>query len=353
MTSFLRRYTQLGNPIAYSGRTNVKHLLPNLSRKRLEKSLNNVDSYTLHRESKSPKYNTVHVYRRRELLQLDLIDISALADSNDGIHFLLVGIDVFTKLAACIPLRRKTKQESARALAALLDTHFPPPHFSRCQTDRGTEWRNILVRRVFRDRGIEHSFPSNKPYHIERFNKTLQRLIYSAMTENNTHRYIDTLDQALRTYNARLHRMIGMTPVEADLPSNKGGILQAVSIEEKRKSRGRKRKPKFAINDVVRILRYRFTFARSYQPIWTEEVFKIRIVHTNMHYPMYEVTNWDGDEEIEGLFYEEELQARPSSVFKIIDVKRHKRVGGRQLSLVLFQGDRDYRWIPREDLTRL
>jgi hypothetical protein len=130
-------------------------------------------------------------------------------------------------------------------------------------------------------------------------------------------------------------------------------VLQVVSVEEKRRSRGRKRVPKFKVNDVVRILRYRFTFARSYQPMWTEEVFRIKLVNTTMHFPMYVLTNWDGDEEIEGLFYEEELQPRPSNVFKILEVKRHKRVRGRQMSLVLFQGDRDYRWIPREDLVRV
>jgi len=353
MTSFIKRYTQLGGPLAYSGRTNVKRLFPNISQKQLLNRLNHVDSYTLHRESKPPNYNSVHVYGRRELLQLDLIDISAMAQFNDDMHFLMVGIDVFSKLVVCIPLRRKTMQESAHALKIMLDERFPPPHFKRCQTDRGTEWKNALVRRIFHERNIEHSFPSNKPYHVERFNKTLQRLLYSDMSENTTNRYIDKLDMAIRTYNTRVHRMIGMSPVEADLPTNREKVLKLVSATEKKKTRKRKRSPKFKIGEVMRILRYRYTFARSYQPIWSEEVFKIKTIHTNLDFPMYALTNWDGDEEIEGLFYEEELQPRPSNVFKIIDVKRHRRIGIRRMSLVLFQGDRDYRWIPRGELFQL
>ena len=38
------------------------------------------------------------------------------------------------------------------------------------------------------------------------------------MTHENTDRYIDALPFLVHTYNNRKHRMIGMSPIEAELP---------------------------------------------------------------------------------------------------------------------------------------
>ena len=50
-----------------------------------------------------------------EIWAADLIDIQAFSKDNSGIKYLLTVIDVFSKFAWIVPLKRKTGQEVANA----------------------------------------------------------------------------------------------------------------------------------------------------------------------------------------------------------------------------------------------
>ena len=64
--------------------------------------------------------------------------------------------------------------------------------------------------------------------------------------------------------------------------------------------------PKFAVDDHVRILKYKNIFAKGYNPNWSEEVFVIKKVKNTV--PWTYVVNGINGEEIVGTFYEKELQ---------------------------------------------
>jgi hypothetical protein len=62
----------------------------------------------------------------------------------------------------------------------------------------------------------------------------------------------------------------------------------------------------FAVGDSVRITEIKDTFDKSYTPRWTEEVFTVsQLQYTDS--PTYKTTDNNG-EEIQGTFYEQELQ---------------------------------------------
>ena len=63
---------------------------------------------------------------------------------------------------------------------------------------------------------------------------------------------------------------------------------------------------KFNIGDQVRISKARRTFKKGYLPNWTEEVFTIT-KRVPRRPPVYKIADHDSDE-VEGVFYEEELQ---------------------------------------------
>ena len=65
------------------------------------------------------------------------------------------------------------------------------------------------------------------------------------------------------------------------------------------------KKPKFKINDRVRIFKYRNKFEKGYKGYWTKEIFKVIINQTNPI--MYTIQDLD-NKEIQGSFYTEELQ---------------------------------------------
>ena len=73
--------------------------------------------------------------------------------------------------------------------------------------------------------------------------------------------------------------------------------------------------PNYAVGDTVRITKKQSVFDKSYLPLWTEEIFKISAIQqTN---PItYKIKDMNG-EEIQGTFYEQELQKTHQDTFRI------------------------------------
>jgi len=75
------------------------------------------------------------------------------------------------------------------------------------------------------------------------------------------------------------------------------------------------KEPKFKIGAKVRITKKKTIFQKGYLPHWTEEVFTVsHIQYTDP--PTYKVTDYSG-EEIQGTFYEQELQKTSQEIFRI------------------------------------
>ena len=55
-----------------------------------------------------------------DLYQIDLVDVSDLSSHNDGSRYLLTCIDVFSKRAWAVPVRRKTGQNVEEASENIL-----------------------------------------------------------------------------------------------------------------------------------------------------------------------------------------------------------------------------------------
>ena len=85
--------------------------------------------------------------------------------------------------------------------------------------------------------------------------------------------------------------------------------------------------PKFLIGDHVRITKKKNLFHKDYTQRWTEEVFKISKIQLTIPVT-YKITDYNG-EEIQGSFYEQELQKTYQSTFGIDEVL--KRQGDKSL----------------------
>jgi hypothetical protein len=96
-----------GHKAAFSAPANIGRSF-GISQEKARRILEEVDSYVSHREYKRPSvFNPYYVYKRRELVQADLIDISELRAHNNGVRYLLLIIDVFTKKIWVYPLKTK------------------------------------------------------------------------------------------------------------------------------------------------------------------------------------------------------------------------------------------------------
>ena len=72
--------------------------------------------------------------------------------------------------------------------------------------------------------------------------------------------------------------------------------------------------PKFSIGDNVRITKKKKTFDKGYTQRWTEEVFKIYMIQLTIPVTC-KITDYNG-EEIQGSFYEHDLQKTSQNTFR-------------------------------------
>ena len=144
------------------------------------------------------------------------------------------------------------------------------------------------------------------------------------------------------------HSSIKMTPVEASKKKNESTVYYNLYGDMKQLSS----KPKFKVGDKVRISKYkRKVFDKGYTPNWTEEIFLIdKIQSTNpITYRLKDLNN----EEIQGIFYEQELLPAKQDVFRIEKVIR--RDYKKKQALVKWVGYSDdfNSWIPLSNLQDL
>lgn len=350
---FNQRYTSLGDPLAYSGVTNVGRIL-GLKSEEVEDRLAHVYSYTLHREYKKPRHhNPFFIYFPRQQLQVDLIDISGLAEDNDGVTFLLAAIDCFTKKAWVEPLQNKKGATVLKALRTIFSNMHTLP--KQIFFDHGKEFVNKAVRTYLIGENVHivHPASTQKAAIVERFNRSIQNLLYQYCTEIGSYRYIDNLQDVVRTYNRRRHRTIHMSPNEAEMERNWNAVRDAHNERYTKLVNLRKRKIKFDLGDSVRIKKLVANFGRGYHQQFKRELFKIVKIDLRMPIPMYVIQSLDDDEIVEGKFYSNELQKVKGDIFKVEKIVKRRRKKDGSIELFIKWMDfssRHNSWIPATNL---
>lgn len=308
-------YHTIGHPIAFAGIHKIyNYYNRRISIDKIKDILSSIDTYTLHREYHEGKRNHSYSHFPRYQFQMDIVDVQELSKHNDGYKYLLTCIDTFTRYAWAQPLRDKSGRTVISAFEEILKSAGKSP--IHLVVDRGTEFYNKHFEKFCKDRNIKYYSPDSSIHgaFIERFNRTLQNIIYRYMTDNNTHRYIYKIDNGkkvnlmpmfLQTYNTRIHRMIGTSPENAENnPQSHVDIRKQLA----KYYLTNPRKPiKYSIGDVVRIAKQRGKFSRGYHKQFQEELFKIKNIIHNKKIPMYEIETYDGTETIKGNFYDFEL----------------------------------------------
>ena len=161
------------------------------------------------------------------------------------------------------------------------------------QTDNGSEFLNRAVQKLFKEYGVHHFATHNeetKASIVERFNRTLKTRMWRFFTKKQLVRYVDVLQDFVRSYNNTFHRTIGMAPSEVNATNQE----EVVGI------------PKYRVGNCVRISKAKRPFKKGYMANWTEELFTIVDAHRSEP-RVYRLADWNG-ERLAGTFYEPELQ---------------------------------------------
>ena len=344
---FIKKYRALTEGFSLGGKTNVFRYARG-KRQDLEDDLTKINSYNLHREAKKPRYyNPIYVYSTRDIMQCDLADMKAMAEQNDGMKYLVVFCDSFSRKVWIRPVPNK---EAVTVYRQLVDIFQETGRFRVLYCDRGREFNNLLLSMELDSMGATMRFPTNKCGTVERLNRTIEMLIYRYLTDRDTDRYIDKLDQIVNLYNDRFQRVIRCTPNFADMPENRNYVINSLSYLYDKIARKRK-KPKFKIGDHVLMQKYRDTFARGYNMTFVQERFKIKVVHDKTPIPMYTIESLDGFETIDGRFYENELTPIKTNWYKV-EIMRQRERDGIQEARIRLEGypNRYNTWVPLEEI---
>lgn len=357
-------YTNPGHPIAFGG-INLLYEYYNrkLNHDKIKNILSAIESYTLHKQYRKGKRNVSFSWYPRYQWQCDLVDVQELAEQNDGVRYLLTCIDTFTRFAWVRMLATKEAKVVLDAFKSILNNAREPPKM--LVLDKGTEFTNKIFTNFCASSNILLRTPDSSVHaaYVERFNRTLQSLMYKYMTENETLRYIDKNDDTgnivyilpnlVNTYNNRKHRMTGFTPFEAE--NNPNTHLDIKLKMSKYHASVKKRDKKFDIGDYVRISSQPGKFSRGYNEQSKTEIFKINNINLKMKIPLYILETFDGSEIIKGSFYDFELTKVSPDIFRIEKVLKTKKTrNGKVQHYVRWKGfsDKYDSWIDGSNIVK-
>jgi transposase InsO family protein len=133
-------------------------------------------------------------------------DVLAMPPQADGLSYLLVMIDHFSRFASAVPMRSKSSADVAEAFASGWLRPFGPPE--RVHSDQGSEFSGTAFASLLREFRIAKSWTT--PYHpqgdgvCERLNRTLLDMI-STTCGPNKGRWSDTITRVCTAYNSGTH----------------------------------------------------------------------------------------------------------------------------------------------------
>ena len=118
---------------------------------------------------------------------------------NDGVKYLLICIDTFSKYAWIPPLKNKSGLCVKEACESILRETVLP----YLQANKGTEFKNTLFQGQLAEYEIQFKTSENddvKAVIVERFNRTLETRMYGNFTHSKSYRYVDVLQDLGHSY---------------------------------------------------------------------------------------------------------------------------------------------------------
>ena len=349
-------YYDVSHPAGYSSIEKLynaaKKIDPSITLNQVKVWLRHQETYTLHRK-------IIRKFRRRKTIargidynwQIDLVDLSKLSVFNRGYKFLLTVIDVFSRYAFVRPLKNKTGLEVSKALEHIFATEKRRPRL--LSSDFGTEFYNANVTMILKKYNIKlfsiHGEP--KMALVERFNRTLKSRMWKFFTNHNTKKYINVLPNLVYAYNNSKHRIIGMAPSQVN-EKNERQLWSKLYSYEFLKSV----KYKFNINDTVRVRKPKGIFEKGYVASWTTYTYTIQERYATN--PVTYKLKDSNDEEVDGTFYEDQLQLVPNprpDITKQIDILKSRSNNGKVQYYIHYKdwNSRFDQWIDKDQLSMI
>lgn len=296
------------------------------------------DAHTLHVPViRNFSRNRIKVDKIDHVWQLDLADMQNISQYNNGFRYLLLAIDVLSKIMYVEPIKNKESISVTLAFDEILKRSKPRiPDL--VNTDKGQEFMGREFQKFLSECGIGFYTTENseiKAAIAERAIRTLKSKIWKFFTARNTRRYIDVLQDIVQAYNQSTHRTIGLAPNDVT-EANQQKVWERVYNIKKPKPN----KKTFKVGDHVRLSRALERFGRGFQQGWTREIFEIVRKIPRKPYPVYQLKDQLG-EVIVGTFYTKELERvtiQPETLYHVESILKTRKRRGKTEYFVKFLG---------------
>lgn len=141
-----------------------------------------------------------------ETFQADLIEMQPYKRENGGHRYILIVIDVFSKMAYAEPLKNKTGLVVTKAMDSIfrkVNQHNPYHHIQNLHTDEGREFYNSSMKQLLEKFKINHysTFSIMKASIVERLIRTIKRQLYMQFSLQGNYKWIKILPEVIDRYN--------------------------------------------------------------------------------------------------------------------------------------------------------
>lgn len=255
-----------------------------------------------------------------DTFQADLVEMIPHSKVNNNYKYILMVIDVFSKFAWTVPLKNKTGKEVTQAMKSIFVESRRIPR--NLHTDQGKEFYNSSFQRLMQEYNINHysTFSKMKASIVERFNRTILTKIWKIFSLQGSYKWCNVLKSVTNTYNNTIHRTIKMKPSEVN---SKNSDLVLRNSYRDNNTLNPHNKPKYKINDYVRINKFKSIFEKGYTPNWSTEIFQVyKIQFTE---PVTYLLKDSTGQKISGSFYEQELmKTKYPTIYLVEKILRKK-----------------------------
>ena len=324
----------------------------NISRKDIKKWLQSQEVHTTNKQIK-------RFIRRRHVISpyidymwdIDTASMLEYKKENKGFGHFILAIDIMSRFVWCEAIKSPTGSAAEGVLKSFFSKDRIP---ERIRSDKGSEFSNDKMQKFFLSHNIKHFVTQNevKANYAERAIQTIKGKLMKYMRANQTHHWIDQLQNFTNSYNNSIHSSINQAPSSVT-KKDEFKLWQHLYVKKK-PYLPKKLSYKFEIGDFVRITRLRHPFERYYSEHWTNELFIIKGRTMKQYIPVYVLVDYDKDP-IEGTFYEAELQkvyADENTMYNIEEERESRIEKGVRETLVKWKNwpEKFNSWIPTKNL---
>lgn len=248
-----------------------------ITKANLKKWLDGQDTEQIfRRQRKSKQKRHIVAKHPNTYIQMDIVDMVRWKPWNNGFSYILVIIDVFTRQGYAYVLKQKSIKETTQAMRKFFSKEFTPQVIV---SDNDSAFLGKQFQDLLKAKGVRH-YTNNVTSHsmlaiVDRFIQTLKSKLVKYLERTKTKKWVHILSRVVDAYNKTPHSgVLNFKPDNIDEDENQK--IAVTTLNSRKEDVNNKITfPDVLVGDKVRIQIRKEQFRRSFDPVYSKEVFDV------------------------------------------------------------------------------